>query len=414
MLMKKLITLLLAVAGMVSTVSADSKTIYFVNNWSKTGLRIHKWGGDGETNWPGIAFPSAESTKIDGYDVYALDLGTCSGFQILYTNDSEDYKEYNDKVEYIETLSTTVRKCADYSAGSLNNGDYIDFSNWNSGKPTLTGALTVYTYNFTVKTSTSWSIFKMALWNNSNSESINGFGFPGKEVTGASDIYSYTHKSFIPELGVLFADDSSSPTLKTGDLTAVPGNNKYYISTLTKDGGQGVKTNAYGYATAVSTGNLNMTSGIAYVAENMGNWAKAHTILGIKYGNPFLVWGEANTTYCFANGSEKELPCTNAFVKGSNTGVASGEGPYNYILNGNMFKAANGQNVASTKAYLQLTNQVPAGARALRFNDDEDVAGITSTTLSQVKEQVYDLQGRSVAQPTKGFYIVNGKKVIMK
>ena len=45
--------------------------------------------------------------------------------------------------------------------------------------------------------------------------------------------------------------------------------------------------------------------------------------------------------------------------------------------------------------------------------DDEDVTGITGVRgkRAEAKGVFFDLQGRRVTQPTKGLYIVNGKKV---
>lgn len=36
------------------------------------------------------------------------------------------------------------------------------------------------------------------------------------------------------------------------------------------------------------------------------------------------------------------------------------------------------------------------------------------TTTENTKNEVFDLQGRRVLNPTKGVYIVNGKKVVLK
>ena len=398
--MKKLITLLLAVAGMVGTVSAT--TIYVQNNCSWADLMIHRMNGSNKTEWPGVKIntESAVTVVVDGVTYYEVDFGDCKSF--LFDD--------NDKGHQTEDLSDA----------NITDGHYYSFLyKTATHSPEYyelhQDATATYTYNFTVTTSESWSGCKMTLWNSSNSSAITGFSFPGKEITGTDNVYTYTHKSFISKLGVLFVNPIDGNP-QTCDMTAEPGSNYYKIYGVATGSNQGnaVKTNDYGYATAVSKGHIVMPTGIAYVAEDKGDWAKAYTVRCVPYDNGFLVKGDANTYYNFTYGTEVALPCVNAFKKGSGSGVESGTGPYNYILNGNMFKAANGQNVASTKAYLQLTSQVPAGARALIFNDDEDVAGITSAALSQAKEQVYDLQGRSVAQPTKGFYIVNGKKVIMK
>ena len=44
-----------------------------------------------------------------------------------------------------------------------------------------------------------------------------------------------------------------------------------------------------------------------------------------------------------------------------------------------------------------------------------DAAGISDLTVDRQRDhQVYDLQGRSVNRPTKGLYIVGGRKVVVK
>ena len=53
--------------------------------------------------------------------------------------------------------------------------------------------------------------------------------------------------------------------------------------------------------------------------------------------------------------------------------------------------------------------------QALNANFADVVTGISLTpTLSEGEGVWYDLQGRRVAQPTKGIYILNGKKVVVK
>ena len=47
------------------------------------------------------------------------------------------------------------------------------------------------------------------------------------------------------------------------------------------------------------------------------------------------------------------------------------------------------------------------------FGDDATGIGATLVNSEQrIVNSVFDLQGRKVAQPTKGLYIVNGKKVM--
>lgn len=56
-----------------------------------------------------------------------------------------------------------------------------------------------------------------------------------------------------------------------------------------------------------------------------------------------------------------------------------------------------------------------AGARGLGITFDDETTAIHNVKDNMdVNKNVYDLQGRSVAKPTKGLYIVNGKKVVIK
>ena len=56
--------------------------------------------------------------------------------------------------------------------------------------------------------------------------------------------------------------------------------------------------------------------------------------------------------------------------------------------------------------------RVPVGVSANIAFDDE-ATGIQHVTIQSQTNTVYDLQGRKVHQPTKGLYIVNGKKMVI-
>lgn len=96
----------------------------------------------------------------------------------------------------------------------------------------------------------------------------------------------------------------------------------------------------------------------------------------------------------------------------------------NYILtvntaNGNVgtpkFYKVNtaGNTVSANKAYLQIPT---ASATRESFWFDDEATAIENLTpaLNKVEGVVFDLQGRRVMNPTKGLYIVNGKKTIIK
>ncbi|MBQ3780261.1 MAG: tyrosine-protein phosphatase, partial [Bacteroidaceae bacterium] len=91
-----------------------------------------------------------------------------------------------------------------------------------------------------------------------------------------------------------------------------------------------------------------------------------------------------------------------------------------YVISNDRFYRVNADPapLRNTRAYLVL--DTPAGQEAkavVRFSDDE-TTGIGDVNSEQLKVNndaaVFDLQGRRVAQPAKGLYIVGGKKVLMK
>ena len=71
--------------------------------------------------------------------------------------------------------------------------------------------------------------------------------------------------------------------------------------------------------------------------------------------------------------------------------------------------------VSAHKAYVAVGTQLKFGAGA-RLADifSETTTGINNVNVNANLDGVYDLQGRRVAQPQKGLYIVNGKKVVLK
>ena len=111
----------------------------------------------------------------------------------------------------------------------------------------------------------------------------------------------------------------------------------------------------------------------------------------------------------------------------TNTVLNKVEGDYtNYVLakkNGNLgfYAVVDGSTLSAGKAYLPLpTASLPSGARSIKlvFEDGETTGISEASPLNDngemTNDNVYDLQGRRVTKPTRGLYIVNGKKVVIK
>ncbi len=108
----------------------------------------------------------------------------------------------------------------------------------------------------------------------------------------------------------------------------------------------------------------------------------------------------------------------NLFVRGAGAAVASQDGGYyNYVLGKHNdkvgFYKAGGMTVATDKAYIQTTI---AAARILFDFDNEttSINEVSTTNLTNNTNEYFNLAGQRVAQPTKGLYIVNGKKYVIK
>ena len=100
-------------------------------------------------------------------------------------------------------------------------------------------------------------------------------------------------------------------------------------------------------------------------------------------------------------------------------GTKTGDGTI-YVLanktpNGvGFYKLKSGDKVPAGKAYLKISGGAAQAPAFIGFGGGTTGIDNLTPALSKDEEVYYDLQGRRVAQPTKGLYIVNGKKVIIK
>lgn len=124
-------------------------------------------------------------------------------------------------------------------------------------------------------------------------------------------------------------------------------------------------------------------------------------------------------------GSEITYDTENAHQNGALYGVYTDTYKYvpanSYVLqNGaeglGFYKVDEDNTIKITSFRAYLTAQT-GGARSLSIDfEDEGTTGVNEVRgqKEDVKDMYYDLQGRKVAQPKKGLYIVNGKKVVIK
>lgn len=83
-----------------------------------------------------------------------------------------------------------------------------------------------------------------------------------------------------------------------------------------------------------------------------------------------------------------------------------------YILSGGKFYLVNSEvSLKPTRAYITVAE--PVSAKSLNI-DIEEATAINAIESEIANAKVYDLSGRMIQNPTRGLYIANGKKVLVK
>lgn len=149
------------------------------------------------------------------------------------------------------------------------------------------------------------------------------------------------------------------------------------------------------------------------------------TTATVPAGEGIMIKGTAGETFTI-DVAESGTAIDGNLLKGQTTTgnvAASTAGTYHYVFGFNtadpsiygFYNLASATSVPAGKAYLETTTELTAGARiSIVFEDETTGISLTENSELRTENAVYDLQGRRVAQPQKGLYIVNGKKFVKK
>jgi len=158
----------------------------------------------------------------------------------------------------------------------------------------------------------------------------------------------------------------------------------------------------------------------AYTAEynSSSKTVTLNRVYKVPANTGLFIKGEANDIPVLT-GDADDMSTNNLVAVSAATTVEETDGDYtNYVLgleNGKpTFLKANATTVPAGKAYLQIPTPSEARAR-LTVTFADDAMGITDVKAQKAGAGVYyNLSGQRVASPSKGLYIVNGKKIIIK
>ena len=215
----------------------------------------------------------------------------------------------------------------------------------------------------------------------------------------------------------------------------------YFVPTTEIDGAmtKTVTIGTQGWATFSASQNYKIPDGLeAYYVSNYSSATGATlTKLNSKipantgvmlHGDPgdytpqSTATADAVTSKLTANIGEYALPSTTTVRKTSEVNIPS----TNFILTADgasvkfaKSSGASGKKISGNKAFLRIATADLPAADAHEFGfvfADNGTTGIADvkSKAEEVNCEFFNLAGQRVAQPTKGLYIVNGKKVIIK
>ena len=191
-----------------------------------------------------------------------------------------------------------------------------------------------------------------------------------------------------------------------------------------------ITISSLGIATYCSDDDLDFTGvdGIkAYIASGYNNNTGNVLLTRVKEvpaGTGILLMGDGGTY---------EIPTTDVDYTYANllvgtledTNLTSVVGYKNYILangsSGVKFYLSENGTLAANKAYLKIQTSANSAAKILKFsivgengeNDDNTTdVGNVNALESNKEKAIYNLQGQAVKNPSKGLYIINGKKIV--
>jgi len=216
----------------------------------------------------------------------------------------------------------------------------------------------------------------------------------------------------IDENGIAQADLSAKASVRINAIKNGYGGAATITDLLVEYKPIAVAVGAAGYATFSADLNTKVAGTKAYAAKVNGSEVALTEVTEIPAGSAVIVETEGDYQFPVLNEAaaieDNDLKVSDGTVAGDGTIYVLADGK-----NGvGFYRLKKDNKVPAGKAYLEITNN--NAPEFLGFGGD--VTGISATLVNseKVNSEIFNLQGQRVAQPAKGLYIANGKKVIIK
>jgi hypothetical protein len=432
--MKKLLLFFLAMTGMVGTVSADNvtKRIFVITDanfqtYQGAGLAVHAWYTDNSGDLFNQGNDNEKMATFEGFNP--------SGAKGLWFKDitfdaAKDIKffvyKYNDTGWHSSDASQQVLtasaglSCYEWSSnsnGDLTTKDSVTYyaylfdgvSTWTQQALTTTNGV-AYTTIIDNQTAFDDKLELIIAPSLAFEDDFSDYQwhmmfrpFAENQLVGFSNQLNYGGGSY-------GGGNSNSLKLNASayyTLTFMPFEWKYSLEPYMTRSINEYATFSYDYSVAIPEGIK------AYWAPSAADGQVSMTKFqnGIPANEGALLQGSGTVTFTPATSTDDVSG--NLLEPTDGNTIAAG----NYIFanqNGYGFYKV-GQNglsgVGKGKAYL---NGSGISTARLAMNFGGETTGINSVESMQTNGTAYNMAGQRIAQPTKGLYIVNGKKVIMK
>ena len=321
---------------------------------------------------------------------------TCENSELNYVQQVIIDGAAYDAVMHVNTIKNKVY---DSTTGKLNNSSNADYAQVNKGTlfsiPAVKGM--VVSYATTTGEPTVKSI---------------GFTDNGSDLATLTDcdaavdgVLTYKYTGTKTTLYIVAKESGFYPS---GITVTYPEANEEVIT-----------VNSYEWTTLVSDKALDFTGSTvkAYVVTGHSDNAitLSNELTNVPANTPILL-NAAQGSYIISVANSASSVGSN-LLKAGGASVSPEDGKTKYALSVEGGVATFKKIVAATaipagKAYLEFNETISAPLLSFDFGG---TTGINEVQGSGVKVNgYYDLQGRRVAQPTKGLYIVNGKKFVIK
>ena len=347
---------------------------------------------------PYFAFDGGKFYKTPTLSSGTLSYGACTIKNI--SNNT------NITVTYTEEASTNVvfySEAENLAGATIQNDGYtnIRMSNGKAGYYTTQTAFTnlpAGTYTLTAATRSGETKFYV------------GTVGEGSEVMTLSSTGSVTEKT-------------SAPFILTGatDIyTSVGSESAYFDYVIIRRTGDAVvpvtiKEAGTTFSSAYAIDCANLPSGVtAYKVTKMtaSQVTAVEVTEAVAAGTGLIFKATTETSYNIPVASSGTDISASNLLKAAVTATAV-EADKAYGLSDGKFKKLNAGTIPAGKAYLLASSITSAPELNIVFGGTTGISEI-KTMRNAENEIFFDLQGRKVAQPAKGLYIVNGKKVVIK